>query len=102
MAHDALTRRSFFGATALAGAAVLVGRVRPAAAIRIEEANVETQALYTAACESQAAHQQLREELAAQLETAEGREKALALASAMNCPYCGCKLGAIEPYDAKF
>lgn len=102
MAYDILTRRRFFGGTALAGAAVLVGRARPAAAIRIEEADVGTQAFYTAACESLTAHQQLREELAAQLETEEGREEAMALVAAMNCPYCGCKLGAIEPYDAKF
>lgn len=102
MVRDILTRRRFFGATVLAGAAAMVARSRPAAAIRLEEANVETQALYTAACETQTAHQQLRDELMAQLETAEGREKALALIAAMDCPYCGCRLGAIEPYDAKF
>ena len=102
MAQDVLNRRRFAGMGALAGLAALVGRSRPAGAIRIEDANENTQALYMAACETQAAHQQLIQELTAQLETQEGREKAQAIVAAMNCPYCGCKLSQLSPYDAKF
>lgn len=100
MTRRTLTRRDLFGAFGAAGAVALAAR--PAQAIRIEDANAQTQALYMAACEAQSAHEQLREEILAQIEDAEGRERALALIAAMSCPYCGCKLGQIQPYDAKF
>jgi hypothetical protein len=100
MAPDSLTRRRLFGATLAVGVASLT--TRPAKAIRIEDANADQQALYMAACETQAAHEQLAQELVQELEGQEGREKALAIVAGMNCPYCGCKLAAIAPYDAKF
>jgi hypothetical protein len=100
MAPDSLTRRRLFGATLAVGAAALAAR--PAKAIRIEDANADQQALYMAACETQAAHEQLARELVQELEGQEGHDKALAIVAGMNCPYCGCKLAAIAPYDAKF
>lgn len=95
-----LNRRNFCGATMLGGVAALTAR--PAGAIRLEDANVDQQALYATACETQAAHQQLVQELTAELETQEGHDKAVQIVAGMSCPYCGCKLGAIAPYDAKF
>lgn len=84
------TRRRLLGATALTGAAALVA-ARPAQALRAEE-NPVAERLYLSACESRAAHDELVQELIAQIEGQEGREKAVAAVRDMRCPTCGCSL----------
>ena len=88
-----LDRRRFLYTTALTGIAAALW-IRPASALRLEE-NEPTERLYLAACEARTAHDQLIQELVAELEGQEGREKAAEMVRAMACPVCGCKLGAV-------
>ncbi len=89
-----ITRRFFLGTTALAGAAATLGlSPRHALALRAEEDEVRER-LYLAACEARSEHGEVIRGLIAELEAREGREKALEIVRSMNCPYCGCALGA--------
>jgi len=95
------SRRSFLIASA--GLAVLA---RPAAALTLEE-NAPLEERYLAACETRGAHDEAIREIVAQLEgktevSAETHAAIVERVKAMNCPLCGCMLGAIDPYPAKF
>ena len=91
----AMTRRDLLVTTMLAGVAPAAGLWPSAArAFRIEEDEAKER-LYLAACEQQAAHDQLVRELIAQLEGAEGRDKAVETVRAMSCPVCGCRLANV-------
>lgn len=88
-----MTRRQLMVTTAVAGAVAALGLwPRGALALRVEEDEV-TERLYLAACEERAAHDQLVQELVAQLEGQEGHDKAVETVRAMSCPVCGCRLG---------
>lgn len=97
----ALDRRTF-----LAGLAATLA-APPALALTVDE-NAPRERLYLSACESRAAHDQLIQELAAELDgktktvSAETHAQNLERVKAMNCPVCGCALGAIQPYPARF
>ena len=62
---------------------------------------------YLAACETRNTHDEVIREIVAQLEgkgavTPEDHEALVERVSAMNCPLCGCALGAIDPYPTRF
>lgn len=79
----------------------------PAAALTVDE-NAARERLYLSACETRTAHEQLIEELAAQLDgdsqpvSPEIHAQNIERVKAMSCPVCGCKLGAIQPYPTRF
>lgn len=96
-----LSRRAF-----LLGTASALLLARSAAALRIEE-DPELEARYLAACEARNTHDQMIRDLVARLEgdgtiTPEQHEQVAERVKAMSCPLCGCQLGAIDPYPAKF
>lgn len=105
MMSRALDRRRFLARLALAGAALAVAR--PAAALTLEE-NAPRERLLLSACESRTAHDQLIQELVAQLDgnasdvSPEAHAQNIERVKAMSCPVCGCALGAIQPYPARF
>ena len=95
------TRRAFLLATA--GTLALT---RAAAALRLDDDPV-LEERYLAACETRSAHDEVVREIVAQLEgrsevTAETRAALVERVRAMNCPLCGCALGAIDPHPARF
>lgn len=95
------TRRTFLLATVSAAALA-----RPAVALRLEE-NESLEERYLAACETRNAHDEVIREVVAQLEgktevSAETHTAIVERVKAMNCPLCGCMLGAIDPYPARF
>jgi len=96
-----LPRRAF-----LLGTASTLLMVRSAAALRIED-DPAAEARYLAACETRNTHDQVIRDLVAKLDgdnevTPEARAQTIERVKAMNCPLCGCSLGAIEPHPAKF
>lgn len=86
-----VTRRQMMATTALTGAAALGLWPVRALALRAEEDEV-AERLYLSACEQRDAHEQLVQDLIAQLEGQEGHEKAVEMVSVMKCPVCGCRL----------
>lgn len=94
-----ISRRFFLATTALAGAAFGLSP-RRAAALRAEE-DIVRERLYLSACEARAAHDDVIQELIAELEGQEGREKAVEIVRSMNCPHCGCALNAFVTDAAK-
>jgi len=95
------TRRLF-----LLAAAGTLGLLRPAAALRLEDDPV-LEERYFAACETRSAHDEVVREIVAQLEgkvevTPETRAALVERVKAMNCPLCGCALGAIDPHPTRF
>ncbi len=95
------TRRTFLLASA--GTALLA---RSAAALTLEE-NTVLEERYLAACETRNTHDETIREIVAQLEgegpvTAETHALIVERVKAMNCPLCGCALGAIDPYPTRF
>lgn len=95
------TRRTFLLATAST-----VALARPAAALRIEDDPV-LEERYLASCETRNTHDETVREIVAQLEgkgpvTPQDHEALVDKVKAMNCPLCGCALGAIDPYPARF
>ena len=95
------TRRTFLLATAST-----LALARPAAALRIEEDAV-LEERYLVACETRNSHDKTVREIVAQLEgertvTREDHEALVEKVRALNCPLCGCALGAIDPYPTRF
>jgi hypothetical protein len=66
--------------------------------LRAEEDELRER-LYLAACEARSAHDEVIRDLIARLEAQEGRDNAIDLVRAMNCPYCGCALGPFAAAD---
>lgn len=94
-------RRAFL----LATASTLV-LARPAAALTLEE-NTALEERYLAACETRNTHDEVIREIVVQLEgktevTPEAHAAIVERVKAMNCPLCGCMLGAIEPHPTRF
>jgi hypothetical protein len=80
--------------------------MRPARALTLED-NPALQKQYDAVCESQVAHERRIHDLVAELETgmtvsAEDHARNVERVAAQRCPACGCKLGPMDPYPAKF
>jgi len=104
MRASLLTRRAF---ACTAFAAANAAALRAACAVTLEE-DPALQRQYDAACESRAVHDERIRALVSEIEqgaanvTPELHERAIAAASAMRCPVCGCKLGPIDPYPARF
>jgi len=104
MSATALTRRIFVGAALVAVNAAVV---RTARSLTLEEDPV-LQRRYDAACETRAVHDERIRALVSEIEqgmanvTPETHARAVAAASAARCPVCGCKLGPIDPYPARF
>ena len=79
----------------------------PAWALKLEE-NPALEQQYNAVCESRAVHDQLIQDMVAEMERGaaetppELHAKNVATVSAMPCPVCGCKLGPMDPYPARF
>ncbi len=95
------TRRTFLLATA--STALLA---RPAVSLTLEE-NAVLEERYLASCETRNTHDETIREIVAQLEgkgavTAETHALIVERVKAMNCPLCGCVLGAIDPYPTRF
>lgn len=96
-----VTRRAFFLGTA---STLLLART--ASAIRIEE-DPAAEARYLAACEARYTHDKVIQDLVAKLEGDKGvspdtNAQIVERVKAMSCPLCGCQLGAVDPYPAKF
>jgi len=104
MTATAFTRRTVICAALAATSAAVV---RSARSLTLEEDPV-LQRKYDAACETRAVHDERIRELVAEIErgmatiTPEQHAHAVAAASASRCPVCGCKLGPIDPYPARF
>jgi len=104
MTATVFTRRMFLCAALAAANAAAVGAAR---AVTLEE-DPELQRRYDAACESRAVHDERMRALVGEFEqgaadvTPELHARAMAAAAAMRCPVCGCKLGPIDPYPARF
>jgi hypothetical protein len=98
--------RTFDRRTFLTGLAAALA-ASPALALTVDE-NAPRERLYLSACESRTAHDQLIQELVAQLEggardvAPDTRAQNIERVKAMNCPVCGCALGAIQPYPTRF
>jgi hypothetical protein len=94
------SRRVVLSTTALAGVAAAVTAASGGAwALRVED-DAAAERLYLSACETRAAHDQLAQDLMAQLEGQEGRARAAEIVRDTACPVCGCKLGvAAGPTD---
>ncbi len=98
------SRRVFLAALAALAA---VGRARRAGALSLRD-DPAAERLYNATCESRAVHDRRMEDLIREIEsradevTPELHNKVAADVAAMRCPVCGCKLGPLDPYPAKF
>ncbi len=94
MAMPVPGRRRFLAATALSGAAALL-TPRIAASLQLIEGDAARERLYLQACEARSIHEQLAEQVRAQLRGQDERARAEAIVRAMKCPFCGCAL--VEP-----
>ncbi len=92
--HMGQDRRSLLKLGAAAAAALFPGA---AMALRIEELDVPRQQLLLAACETKRTHARVIADLLREIEgTGTDAEAARAKVAAMDCPFCGCNLAALD------
>jgi hypothetical protein len=101
MMRNPVSRREF-----LLGSASLMLAAGPAAALSLED-DPARERLYLAACETRSRHDEIVDQLVAQIEaeqtvTPEAHAATIEKVKALRCPTCGCALGSVEPYTGKF
>jgi hypothetical protein len=95
MGHAIDRRRAL---AALAGAASGSAIVGSANAFRLEEGDAARLGLMATRCESVLTHDEMVKELFADLDVQpDARDSVLSQLRASPCPFCGCRLGALEP-----